>query len=161
MNTKSIFFLLCITLFSSNIFSQKNWTPKESMKIKSISQTDISNDGKYAAYVVREAIMQEKKSEYLNQIWVTNLVTKENYQYTYNLKSSMSPKFSPDGKKIAFLSSRSGKNQVWIMNTHGGEARKLTNEKKGVRSIKWSPDGKKISFLKNDEYRRGKKIKRK
>ena len=122
----------------------------ESMKIKSISQTDISNDGKYAAYVVREAIMQEKKSEYLNQIWVTNLVNKENYQYTYNLKSSMSPKFSPDGKKIAFLSSRSGKNQVWIMNTHGGEARKLTNEKKGVRSIKWSPDGKKISFLKND-----------
>ncbi|MEC7244627.1 MAG: S9 family peptidase [Bacteroidota bacterium] len=121
------------------------------MKIKSISQTDISNDGKYAAYVVREAIMEEKKSEYLNQIWVTNLVTKENYQYTYNLKSSMSPKFSPDGKKIAFLSSRSGKNQVWIMNTHGGEARKLTNEKKGVRSIKWSPDGKKISFLKNDD----------
>ena len=120
------------------------------MKIKSISQTDISHDGKYAAYVVREAIMEEKKSEYLNQIWVTNLVTKENYQYTYNLKSSMSPKFSPDGKKIAFLSSRSGKNQVWIMNTHGGEARKLTNEKKGVRSIKWSPDGKKISFLKND-----------
>tara|TARA_B100000676_G_scaffold152686_1_gene150668 strand:- start:7620 stop:9494 length:1875 start_codon:yes stop_codon:yes gene_type:complete len=121
------------------------------MKIKSISQTDISHDGKYAAYVVREAIMEEKKSEYLNQIWVTNLVTKQNYQYTYNLKSSMSPKFSPDGKKIAFLSSRSGKNQVWIMNTHGGEARKLTNEKKGVRSIKWSPDGKKISFLKNDD----------
>ncbi len=151
MNTKSIFFLFFITLFSSNLFSQKNWTPKESMKIKSISQTDISNDGKYAAYVVREAIMEEKKSEYLNQIWVTNLVTKENYQYTYNLKSSMSPKFSPDGKKIAFLSSRSGKNQVWIMNTHGGEARKLTNEKKGVRSIKWSPDGKKISFLKNDD----------
>ena len=150
MNNKSIFFLFSITLFSSNLFSQKNWSPKESMKIKSISQTDISNDGKYAAYVVREAIMQEKKSEYLNQIWVTNLVNKENYQYTYNLKSSMSPKFSPDGKKIAFLSSRSGKNQVWIMNTHGGEARKLTNEKKGVRSIKWSPDGKKISFLKND-----------
>ena len=150
MNNKSIFFLFFITLFSSNLFSQKNWTPMESMKIKSISQTDISNDGKYAAYVVREAIMQEKKSEYLNQIWVTNLVNKENYQYTYNLKSSMSPKFSPDGKKIAFLSSRSGKNQVWIMNTHGGEARKLTNEKKGVRSIKWSPDGKKISFLKND-----------
>lgn len=120
------------------------------MKIKSVSQTDISNDGKYVAYVVREAIMEEKKSEYLSQIWVNNLATNENFQYTFNLKSSISPKFSPDGKKIAFLSSRSGKNQIWVMNTLGGEAKKLTDEKKGIRSIKWSPDGKKISFLKND-----------
>ena len=120
------------------------------MKIKSVSQTDISNDGKYVAYVVREAIMEEKKSEYLSQIWVNNLATNENFQYTFNLKSSISPKFSPDGKKIAFLSSRSGKNQIWIMNTLGGEAKRLTDEKKGIRSIKWSPDGKKISFLKND-----------
>ena len=120
------------------------------MKIKSVSQTDISNDGKYVAYVVRESIMEEKKSEYLSQIWVNNLATNENFQYTFNLKSSISPKFSPDGKKIAFLSSRSGKNQIWVMNTLGGEAKKLTDEKKGIRSIKWSPDGKKISFLKND-----------
>lgn len=120
------------------------------MKIKSVSQTDISNDGKYVAYVVREAIMEEKKSEYLSQIWVNNLANNENFQYTFNLKSSISPKFSPDGQKIAFLSSRSGKNQIWVMNTLGGEAKKLTDEKKGIRSIKWSPDGKKISFLKND-----------
>lgn len=150
MNTKNIFFLFIITLISPQIFSQNNWTPKESMKIKSVSQTDISNDGKYVAYVVREAIMEEKKSEYLSQIWVNNLATNENFQYTFNLKSSISPKFSPDGKKIAFLSSRSGKNQIWVMNTLGGEAKKLTDEKKGIRSIKWSPDGKKISFLKND-----------
>ena len=99
------------------------------MKIKSVSQTDISNDGKYVAYVVREPIMEEK-SEYLSQIWVNNLATNENFQYTFNLKSSISPKFSPDGKKIAFLSSRSGKNQIWVMNTLGGEAKRLTDEKK-------------------------------
>ena len=118
------------------------------MKIKSISQTDISNDGKRVAYVVREAIMERKKSEYISQIWVTNVDTKENTQYTFNSKSSNSPKFSPDGKKIAFLSSRSGKNQIWIINTLGGEPRKVTEEKKGVSSIQWSPDGKNISFLK-------------
>ena len=145
--------LLSITLYfiSFTLSAQDTWSPLESMKIKSISQTEISNDGKSIAYVVREPIMEDKKSEYLSQIWVTDTESKENIQYTFNQKSSSSPKFSPDGKKIAFLSSRSGKNQIWIMNTLGGEARMLTKEKKGVRSIKWSPDGKMISFLKSDD----------
>ena len=145
--------LLSITLYfiSFTLSAQGIWSPLESMKIKSISQTEISNDGKSIAYVVREPIMEDKKSEYLSQIWVTDTESKENIQYTFNQKSSSSPKFSPDGKKIAFLSSRSGKNQIWIMNTLGGEARMLTKEKKGVRSIKWSPDGKMISFLKSDD----------
>ena len=145
--------LLSITLYfiSLTLSAQDIWSPLESMKIKSISQTEISNDGKSIAYVVREPIMEDKKSEYLSQIWVTDTESKENIQYTFNQKSSSSPKFSPDGKKIAFLSSRSGKNQIWIINTLGGEARMLTKEKKGVRSIKWSPDGKMISFLKSDD----------
>ena len=145
--------LLSITLYfiSFTLSAQDIWSPLESMKIKSISQTEISNDGKSVAYVVREPIMEDKKSEYLSQIWVIDTESKENIQYTFNQKSSSSPKFSPDGKKIAFLSSRSGKNQIWIMNTLGGEARMLTKEKKGVRSIKWSPDGKMISFLKSDD----------
>ena len=143
--------MLSISLISFSLSSQDVWSPEESMKIKSISQTDISNDGKYAAYVVRKPIMEDKKSEYLSQIWVSNVDTKENIQYTFNLKSSSSPEFSPDGKMIAFLSARSGKNQIWIINTNGGEAKKLTSEKKGVNSIKWSPDGKVISFLKSDD----------
>ena len=151
MKPKSILFLLSISLISFSLSSQDVWSPEESMKIKSISQTDISNDGKYVAYVVREPIMEDKKSEYLSQIWVSNVETKENIQYTFNLKSSSSPEFSPDGKMIAFLSARSGKNQIWIINTNGGEAKKLTSEKKGVNSIKWSPDGKVISFLKSDD----------
>jgi dipeptidyl aminopeptidase/acylaminoacyl peptidase len=95
--------------------------------------------------------MDDEKSEYLSQIWLTNVDSKENVQYTFNLKSSSSPKFSPDGKNLAFLSSRSGRNQIWIISTSGGEARRLTEEEKGIRSIKWSPNGRKISFLKNDD----------
>lgn len=151
MNLKIHLLSLSLFFISYSLSSQDIWSPKESMKIKSISQTDISYDGKMVAYVVREPIMDDKKSEYLSQIWLTNVDTKENIQYTFNLKSSSSPKFSPDGKKVAFLSSRTGKNQIWIINTSGGEAKNITDEKKGVRSIKWSPDGKSISFLKNDD----------
>ena len=151
MKPKSIIFLLPIFLISFPVLSQDFWNPEESIKIKSISQTDISNDGKYVAYVVKEPIIEDEKSEYLSQIWVSNLYTDENVQFTFNLKSSSSPKFSPDGKMLAFLSTRSGENQIWIINTNGGEARKLTSEKKDVKEIKWSPDGKIISFLKSDD----------
>ena len=151
MNPKVRHLLLSFFFISYSLSSQDIWSPKESMKIKSISQTDISYDGKMVAYVVREPVMDDEKSEYLNQIWLTNVDSKENVQYTFNLKSSSSPKFSPDGKNLAFLSSRSGRNQIWIISTSGGEARRLTEEEKGIRSIKWSPNGRKISFLKNDD----------
>lgn len=151
MNPKVRHLLLSFFFISYSLSSQDIWSPKESMKIKSISQTDISYDGKMVAYVVREPVMDDEKSEYLSQIWLTNVDSKENVQYTFNLKSSSSPKFSPDGKNLAFLSSRSGRNQIWIISTSGGEARRLTEEEKGVRSIKWSPNGRKISFLKNDD----------
>ena len=151
MNPKVRHLLLSFFFISYSLSSQDIWSPKESMKIKSISQTDISYDGKMVAYVVREPVMDDEKSEYLSQIWLTNVDSKENIQYTFNLKSSSSPKFSPDGKNLAFLSSRSGRNQIWIISTSGGEARRLTEEEKGVRSIKWSPNGRKISFLKNDD----------
>jgi len=151
MNPKIRHLLLSFFFISFSLSSQDVWSPKESMKIKSISQTDISYDGKMVAYVIREPVMDDEKSEYLSQIWLTNVSSKENVQYTFNLKSSSSPKFSPDGKNLAFLSSRSGKNQIWIISTSGGEARKLTKEEKGVRSINWSPDGRNISFLKNDD----------
>ena len=78
MNTKSVFFLISINFLSFPILSQNAWNPDESMKIKSISQTDISNDGKSVAYVVRGPIMEDKKSEYLSQIWVTDTESKEN-----------------------------------------------------------------------------------
>ncbi len=151
MSPKVRHLLLSFFFISFSLSSQDIWSPKESMKIKSISQTDISYDGKMVAYVVREPVMDDEKSEYLSQIWLTNVDSKENIQYTFNLKSSSSPKFSPDGKNLAFLSSRSGKNQIWIISTSGGEARRLTEEEKGVRSIKWSPNGRNISFLKNDD----------
>ena len=68
---KKNYILAFFILFISFVKSQEiKWTPEESMKIKSISQVRISEDGKYIAYVVKEAIIEEEKSEYLNQIWV-------------------------------------------------------------------------------------------
>ena len=140
-------FVLCISIAKSQ---ELKWTPEESMNIKSISQVNMSEDGEYITYVVREAIMEEEKSEYLSQIWVSATDKSFNEKYTHSNKSSTSPKFSPNGKSIAFLSIRSDKNQIWIMNTFGGEAKQITKTKNGINKFKWSSNGKFIAFTMND-----------
>ena len=146
---KKNYILAFFILFISFVKSQEiKWTPEESMKIKSISQVRISEDGKYIAYVVKEAIIEEEKSEYLNQIWVSATDKSFNHKYTHSKKSSTSPKFSPNGKSIAFLSVRSGKNQIWLMNLFGGEAKQITKTENGIKKFKWSSNSLLCKILK-------------
>ena len=58
----------------------------------------------------------------------------------------MSPVWSPDGKMIAFLSSRDGESQVYVLPLGGGEAHAWTHVSGGVDIVKWSPDGKTLAF---------------
>jgi len=106
------------------------------MQYKNITETNISPDGKFIAYVVNIPLMEGEKSEYNSQIWVAAADGSFNIQYSRGQKSSSSPRFSPDGNQIAFLSTRSGdKNQVYIMRIMGGEPEQITDTKSGVSSL--------------------------
>jgi len=159
--------LFQLILLTGMIYAQEDtlsWTPEFMMKIKGISSVTLSPDGEHLAYVIREPVMEGEKSEYLNHIWVARTDGSEAVQYTRGEKSCNSPKFSPDGKSLAFLTSRSDKNQVWKMRLMGGEAEQITDEKDGVQSFEWSPDGQSIAFMKKDadseEEEKAKKEKR-
>lgn len=54
--------------------------------------------------------------------------------------SDSHPRYSPNGKWLAFLSKRSGSEQIWMMATDGGEARKISDIKGGVSEFAWLPD---------------------
>ncbi|MBN2031241.1 S9 family peptidase [bacterium] len=141
------------------------WTPELQMRFKNITDTDMSPDDKYVAYVVREAVMEEEKSEFVSQIWVVATDGSFNVQYTRGEKSATRPSFSPDNQYLAFTSSRDGeKDQIWIMRVHGGEAEKITDAKSGITAFEWSPDGKYIAYLMTDpeteEEEKAKKEKR-
>jgi dipeptidyl aminopeptidase/acylaminoacyl peptidase len=68
-------------------------------------------------------------------------------QFTNSTKSEFAPRWSPDGRRLAFLSDRDEATQIYLMPTDGGEALRLTEGKNAVRAFEWSPDGKQIALL--------------
>ena len=158
----------CLAIFSAahaQVSEELRWTPEYSMQFKSISDVTLSPDGKYVAYVVREALMEGEKSTYLSHVWVASLEEGWSRQFTQGEASCTRPAFSPDGRYLTFLSNRGGgKRQIWIMPVDGGEARQLTRQESDVSSYRWSPDGTRIAFTMQDpeteEEKRRKKEKR-
>ena len=139
--------LACILLLSP---LGAQWTPEEMMKVKSVGSVQASPDGKRLVFTVTEPVLTEDKSEFLTQVWMAKADGSEVYPFTFGDKSSTNPLWSPDGRRIAFTSSRSGKNNLWLIRADGGEAERLTDVKSGVDGFAWSPDGKQIAFTMSD-----------
>ena len=142
-------FLLTAILFSPFfVFAQTktNWSPEQSMKIKNITAVQVSPDGNKVLYTVREAVMTDDRSEYVNQVWLCNADGTNTIQLTKGDKNSSNPQWSPDGKWITFTSSRDSKNNLYLLPVGGGEAEKLTDVKTSVGAYDWSRDGKMIAF---------------
>ncbi len=120
------------------------------MKVKGVGGVRVSPDGRRVVYTVNEAVMAAEKSEYLTQVWMANADGSDAYQMTFGEKPSTNPDWSPDGKWIAFTSSRSGKNNLYLLRSAGGEAEMITDVKSGVGAFAWAPDGKWIAFTMTD-----------
>lgn len=112
--------------------------------IQSITNPVISPDGKEAVFIRTE--MHKEDNKYYAYLYHVDIETKEINQWTYSKEKVSSPKWSTDGKKLAFLSNRDDKNQLYIMSAKGGEAKQLTKLEKGISNFIWSPCGKKIWF---------------
>src|SRR5882724_3224489 len=101
-------------------------TSEQSIGWKTVSGARISPDGSMIAYQVHEA--DWKENEFRTQIWIVRTKDKSAYPLTSAAKSSGSPEWSRDGRRIAFLSDRvAGKQQVFLIFPQGGEAVQLTH----------------------------------
>jgi dipeptidyl aminopeptidase/acylaminoacyl peptidase len=108
-----------------------------------VAEAELSPDGKWVAYTVATPDLDANRNA--TNLWMAPAAGGEAIQLTRTGKDS-SPKWSPDGKAIAFLSARSGDSQVYLLSMDGGEAHPLTKLSTGADLVKWSPDGKTIAF---------------
>lgn len=149
MRTKLL--LVFVFVFPSIVFAQKlYWTPNQCLKMKNITAVRVSPNGTKVLYAVREAVMTDDRSEYVNQVYLANSDGSNSIQLTKGDKNSSNPKWSPDGNWIAFSSARDGKNNIYLLPLGGGEAEKITDTKNGVNDFSWSPDGKMIAYTMTD-----------
>jgi dipeptidyl aminopeptidase/acylaminoacyl peptidase len=113
------------------------------IKMHRVAEPQISPDGKWVAYTLATPDMDANRNA--SNIWLVSTSGGAAQQLTQSGHDS-SPVWSPDGKTIGFLSSRSGDSQVYLLSLEGGEAQKLTKLSTGADIVKWSPDGKTIAF---------------
>src|SRR6267378_1890639 len=113
------------------------------IKLHRIAEPQVSPDGKWVAYTVATPDMEANRNA--SNIWMVTTNGGAALQLTQSGHDS-SPVWSPDGKTLAFLSSRNGDSQVYLLSMDGGEAHALTKLSTGADLVKWSPDGKRIAF---------------
>ena len=123
-------------------------TPDAAINIHFLTDLQLSPDGTHLTFVVSEAPKGEQRAQH---IWMYDKKTDAVRQFTYSKKSETSPRWSPDGSQLAFLSNRgSDEQQIYLMNSSGGEAAARTKGKSNIKSFAWSKDGKYIAYIAPD-----------
>lgn len=128
--------------------AKRKVTPEDIWSIKFVSDPQISPCGTKVVFTLSETVVD--KNGYQSAIWlVDESGAVRRLTYAFNKDKPVrdySPRWSPDGRVLAFLSNRGGSSQLYILDLEGGEARRLTDKHGGVSEITWSPDGRKIAF---------------
>ena len=148
---KAICLFAFILLAAAALYSQTAWSPEVQVKTRAVGSPRISPGGNRLAYTVNDAVMTADKSEFVTQIWLASVDGSQNYQLTFNEKSSTNPKWSPDGNWLAFTSNRKeNRNNLYILRVTGGEAEQITDLKSSISDFEWSPDGRWIAYAMSD-----------
>jgi len=144
--SKSLLSFAVIAIFALAAQAQTRVpTLDDLLTLKTAGGAQISPDGKRVAYTVTYGDF--KQDAFVTQIWLADTASGKTFQLTRGDKSSTNPRWSPDGKWLAFLSNRlEDKNQIFVIDPVGGEAQQLTKSESAIGSFLWSEDGRTIAY---------------
>ena len=118
--------------------------PIDVFHVQVASDPRISPDGKRIVYVRQSADISSDRR--VSNLWIVNVDGSEHRPLTTRTYGDSSPRWSPDGTRIAFVSDREGKSQLYVRWMDTGQTAKLTDLENPPAGISWSPDGKQIAF---------------
>jgi len=125
-------------------------SPVDLIEVPRVVEAQLSPDGRQVLYVLERP--DWKANRRIGHIWRINADGTGATQLTYGERGETSPRWSPDGRTIAFLARRgeSEDTQVFLLDNGGGEARPLTTHNASASNIQWAPDGRTIFFIAPD-----------
>jgi dipeptidyl aminopeptidase/acylaminoacyl peptidase len=114
------------------------------MEMESVGNPAIAPDGKQIIFT--RTWVDKTKDQYRSNLWIVEADGSRVRELTSGARNDSAPEWSPDGKRVAFLSDRDGTNQLHVMWLDTREVAQLTHLEQAPSNIKWSPDGKWIAF---------------
>ena len=141
---RRILVLACLTVpasvFPLPVAAQKRAiTFADFIALKTVSDPRLSPDGKWVAYTVSVPSLQDNRN--VSRVWLAEVTTGRSRQLTNGPGSDRQPRWSPDGKTLAFISTRDSGAQIWVMPAAGGDSRKVSRLAEGAADPIWLPDG--------------------
>jgi len=122
------------------------WTPESMMAVPLPGQVAVAPGGGQVAYVVWRSVMTDDVSEERGRIWVAG-GNEPPRALTPEEASADSPRWSPDGKAIAYLAAADNSPQIWLRVIDRDEGRQITAAPAGIRDFRWLPDGRSLLFI--------------
>jgi dipeptidyl aminopeptidase/acylaminoacyl peptidase len=127
-------------------------------RLRVVDDPQTSPDGEWVVYTVKAP--ETKSDRYNRDLWMARWDGSQAVQLTFSRRSEHTPRWSPDGERLAFLSARPAgepaaddedeEDQLWVMSRAGGEAERVTDFKGGVTDFAWAPDGRRLALIVSD-----------
>ena len=140
----AIFLFACAGAGRAQSPAKHAMTFDDLIAMQRVSEPQISPNGRAVVYTVGTAEMDA--NQIVHNIWIVSTAPGSQPRQLTQTGKDTRPQWSPDGKSIAFLSTRDGSSQIYAMPAQGGNAKRLTSISTGADNQKWSPDGRWIAF---------------
>ncbi len=149
---RSTLVALAVLALPGTVAAQQHaMTIADYLSLKTVGDPQLSPDGKTVAYTVTDVSLE--KNTGITHIWLAPLAGGTPRQITFGPGSDMAPRWSPDGRTLAFISTREDGAQVWVLPiAEGGEAHRLTKLSDGANDLLWMPDGKALLVIADTKW---------
>ena len=124
--------------------------PQDVFRLEYAADPRIAPDGRQVVY--RRDIGAIESDRFKAELWLVDVASGESRPLTDGQDFATSPRFSPDGGRLAFLSDRSGRVQIHVLDLASGTVVQLTRGTLEPRGIAWSPDGREMAFLAREPF---------